>query len=74
MPALPPVHAFRAHGSPTLYGLGTADEARRYEVLLNRNRANNHYVLDKPTDGEVALNYGRTFSIKQQTVRLLLGK
>jgi len=72
MPAISPVHAFRAHGARTLYGRGTQDEAKRYEALLNRER--NLYSLDKPTDGEVAIYAGQTFSIKQRTVRLLLGK
>lgn len=73
MPSTPRVHAFRSHGTDTLYGIGTLDEARRYEALLNRDRAVNHFQLVHCTDGEAALNAGKTFSIKQQTIRLLLG-
>lgn len=67
------LHAFRADGEPTLYGVGTLADARKYESLLNRNR-DKPYRVDKATDGETALFAGKIFLIKQQTVRLLLGK
>lgn len=69
-----PVFAFRARGSPALYGAGTAAEASRYESLLNRDRAINLYSANRVTDGEAALNSGRTSNIKQQIIRISLGK
>ena len=67
------LHAFRADGKPTLYGVGTNAEAQKYEAIINRNRTK-PYRLEKPTDGEEALFCGKSFLIKKQTVRLLLGK
>lgn len=69
-----PVYAFRADGAPTLFGIGSVVEAQKYATLLNRSRTATPYQVATPTDGEVALHAGRTFSIKQKTVRLLLGK
>lgn len=69
-----PVHAFRAANETPIYGVGSSSEAQKYLSLLNRHRDGHPYKVAPPTDGEIALNAGKTFSLKHLTVRLLLGK
>ena len=46
--------AFRAHNLPTLFGLGSSEQAATYLQRLNRNRALNEYRLDHALPGEPA--------------------
>jgi len=62
-----PLYAFRSE-SLTLYGVGTAAEAR--SCLSQLNMPHEIYRLDKPTDGEVVLISHKAPPIKQYIARM----
>jgi hypothetical protein len=45
-------YAFRCHGGPTIFGLGTPWDAARFLKRLNRDRAINEYRLEHANPGE----------------------